>query len=230
MKKIFLTLLCTLLSAVAFAQSAALMSMAQAELQKRGLKETEVRARLLEEGINVDTIPASQYPNYQSRIMSLLDKMQAEHIATTTAVDDNTEKVEPVKEAPVTSAQEAQAEAEVKEVLKKNDVSPTEGNHIYGHSMFTGKSSEVFRTTEGAQAPDTYVLGVGDEVHISIFGSSQTEIHQRIAPDGSIQPVGSSKIFLKGLTLAQGRKAIKTRMAPAQINPRTKSVTPADCT
>ena len=72
---------------------------------------------------------------------------------------------------------------------------------------------EVFRTTDGAQAPDTYVLGEGDEVHISIFGSSQTEIHQRIAADGSIQPAGSSKIFLKGMTMAQARKAIQSKLA-----------------
>ena len=47
MKKIISVLLCALLSIAALAQSANMMSMARAELAKRGLNETEVRARLL---------------------------------------------------------------------------------------------------------------------------------------------------------------------------------------
>ncbi len=212
MKKIILTLLCVLLSAAAFAQSAALMNMAREELNKRGLTEVEVRARLLQEGIDVDTVPPSEYAQYQPRIMAILDQMQNEKVAGVAAAGENI-LVETAADAPVTTTGEAVAEAELKQELKENHVSTTEGDHIYGHSLFTGKSSEVFRTTDGAQAPETYVLGEGDEVHISIFGSSQTEIHQRISSDGSIQPAGSSKIFLKGLTLAQGRKLIKTRLA-----------------
>ena len=212
MKKIVMTLLCTLLCAAAFAQSAALMNLAQAELQKRGLSETEVRMRLMDEGINVDTIPPSEYAQYQTRIIAILDKMQEEKTVTFAQAGEG-DIVESPEDAPVTTTGEALAEAELKQELKENHVSPTDGDHIYGHSLFTGKSSEVFRTTDGAQAPETYVLGEGDEVHISIFGSSQTEIHQRIGKDGSIQPVGSSKIFLKGLTLAQGRQLIKTRLA-----------------
>ena len=60
MKKITLTFLCVLLSAVAFAQSAALLSMARGELQKRGLDENAVRARLLESGIDVDAISPAE--------------------------------------------------------------------------------------------------------------------------------------------------------------------------
>jgi protein involved in polysaccharide export with SLBB domain len=89
----------------------------------------------------------------------------------------------------------------------------SDSNIIYGHNLFTDNAMGVFRTTDGAQAPDTYVLGEGDEVHISIFGSSQTEIHQRIGADGSIQPAGSTKIFLKGLTLDKAREAIRSRLA-----------------
>ena len=48
MKKI-LAFVAVLLPVMVFAQSASMMAMAQAELQKRGLNETEVRTRLLEE-------------------------------------------------------------------------------------------------------------------------------------------------------------------------------------
>ena len=201
---------------------AAIMSMGEAELQKRGLSMTEVRARLLQNGIDVDAIPPSDYPKYEERVKAIVEQMQAEKAAVKSGAAEATPAapatggaavVTSAEDAPQTTTGEAAAEAALEEALKENNVSTTAGDDIYGHSLFTGTSMDVFRTTDGAQAPDTYVLGEGDEVHISIFGSSQTEIHQRIDAEGSIQPVGASKIFLKGLTLAQARTAIRTRLA-----------------
>ena len=222
MKKIAMVFLCLLLSAVAFAQSANLLSMARAELDKRGLNEMEVRTRLLENGIDVDSIPPTEYANYQGRVLAILNQMQAEknNVAASTSANAGTEEAANASqtitpnEVPITTVGEAAAEKALEDALEENQAHPTDRpSDIYGHGLFAGKSMGVFRTTDGAQAPDTYVLGVGDEVHISIFGSSQTEIHQRIAADGSIQPAGSTKIFLKGLNLAQGRTAIKTKLA-----------------
>lgn len=202
------------------AQAPNMMSMAQGELQKRGLEETEVRARLLAEGIDVDNIPPTEYSHYQGRITAILNKMQAEKaivVEQATGVETtqsaSADAVESVTELPQTTVGEAAAEVALEETLVENHVSPTAGDDIYGHSLFTGTAMDVFRTTDGAQAPETYVLGEGDEIHISIFGSSQTEIHQRIGPDGSIQPTGSTKIFLKGMTLAQGRTVIQNRLS-----------------
>ena len=213
MKKILTAILCMTISLAAFAQSANMLSMARAELAKRGLEETEVRARLMEEGIDVDSIPPTEYANYQGRVMEIINKMQAEKAAVQTAVAAAEVSTDTPNEFPQTTIGEAAAEAALETALEENNVSKTAGDDIYGHSLFTGTSMDVYRTTDGAQAPETYILGEGDEVHISIFGSSQTEIHQRIAPDGSIQPAGSSKIFLKGMTLAQGRKAIISKLA-----------------
>ena len=228
MKRILLAIFAAIvLPAALLAQSASMMSMARAELSKRGLNENEVRARLLENGIDVDNINPTEYASYQSRVISILDQMQAEKAAngsatvivqtgeaTTTGTEDNPAgAAETGAQTPQTTAGEAAAEQALESALADNGVSPTEGSSIYGHSLFTGKSLDVFRTTDGAQAPDSYVLGEGDEIHISIFGSSQTEIHQRIGADGSIQPAGSTKIFLKGMTLAQGRKAIQSKLS-----------------
>ena len=228
MKKLITVLTALAVFALAMpAQNANMMSMARAELSKRGLEEAEVRTRLLENGIDVDNIQPADYPAYQSRVISILDQMQAEKggksgatvVIKTGSGSADAGEASPAAaattagEVPQTTAGEAAAEAALQTALADNGVSPTAGNDIYGHSLFTGQSLEVFRTTDGAQAPETYVLGEGDEVHISIFGSSQTEIHQRIGADGSIQPVGATKIFLKGMTLAQARKAIQSRLA-----------------
>lgn len=225
MKKfLFALMLFAALPMAVMAQSPSMMSMAQAELQKRGLEENEVRSRLLDNGIDVDNISPTEYKNYQGRITAILDQMQAEKANkekpadkgnATDATTGGGETTVTVSSAnmPQTTIGEAAAEAALEEAIVENGVSPTEGSDIYGHSLFTGKNLDVFRTTDGAMAPDHYVLGEGDEVHISIFGSSQTEIHQRIGADGSIQPAGATKIFLKGMTLAQGRAAIQNKLA-----------------
>lgn len=240
MKKLFLMILFfAVLPITMLAQTPDMMAMARAELQKRGLEETEVRARLLQEGIDVDNIPPTEYANYQSRVMEVLNKMQKEKAAAKAAQTDATPAAsanaapttsvmtaegteiiaeaaaaaETPKDIPQTTMGEAAAEEALENTLEENHVSKTAGDDIYGHSLFTGTSMDVFRTTDGAQAPDTYVLGYGDEIHVSIFGKSQTEIHQRIGPDGSIQPAGLSKIFLKGMTLGQARDAIVNKLS-----------------
>ena len=76
MKRILTAFACALLTVTMFAQSANMLSMARAELSKRGLEENEVRARLLEEGIDVDAIPPTEYAAYQDRVLSILNKMQ----------------------------------------------------------------------------------------------------------------------------------------------------------
>ena len=218
MKKLFLMILFfAVLPITMLAQTPDMMAMARAELQKRGLEETEVRARLLQEGIDVDNIPPTEYANYQSRVMEILNKMVAEKNAVeetpAAAATGGDVVVTTADDTPQTTTGEAAAEEALDEALKENHVSKTEGDNIYGHSLFTGTSMDVFRTTDGAQAPDTYVLGYGDEIHVSIFGKSQAEIHQRIGPDGSIQPAGSTKIFLKGMTLGQARDAITSKLS-----------------
>lgn len=215
MKKLFLMILFfAVLPITMLAQTPDMMAMARAELQKRGLDETEVRARLYEEGIDVDNIPPTEYASYQGRVTEILNKMVSEKNAEGAAGQNGLNgdlMLMSTKDLPQTTENEAMAEDTIQKNI--NEQVAEQPSDIYGHAMFKGANLDVFRTTDGALAPDTYVLGEGDEVHISIFGSSQTEIHQRIGTDGSIQPAGATKIFLKGMTLAQAREAIRTRLS-----------------
>ncbi len=199
----------------------AIQTMINAELTKRGLSEMEVKTRLLKEGIDLENIPPAELPKYQPKVMAVLDELQAEKKAASTPAQTvisltstpaKTDTV--VVSSPTTTKQEAVAEAAQRVVA--TDAAKKEGKSaIYGHSLFTDHSLDVFRTTDGAQAPETYVLGDGDELRITIFGASQTDIQQKIAVDGSIQPTGVAKIFLKGLTLAQAREVIQERLSSA---------------
>ena len=206
-------------------QNKALLNLAQAELNKRGLSQSEVQLRLSEEGININSIPATEYPKYQKQILSILDQMQQEknqnkQVLTNTSSITKTENLDQNNTAsqakifkiPETTPEEYVAEAEQRE-LQLSARKKTISNSIYGHSMFNNKSLDLFRTTDGAEAPESYILGVGDEIRISIFGTSQTDIQQKILEDGSIQPSGLSKIFVKGLSLKKAKKIIAKRLA-----------------
>ena len=213
----------------------AIMAQITAELQKRGLTESEVRVRLLQKGIDLENIPPAELPKYQERVTAVLDELQAEKKQGNKTAQPNINQATPMTNviidtgnhpntvkpnksdslhiAPATTQKEAEAEAAqqaIQEIAKKDGPSV-----IYGHSVFIDQSLKVFRTTDGAQAPETYVLGDGDEIRITIFGASQTDIQQIIGTDGSIQPTGVAKIFLKGLSLAQAREVIKDRLSSA---------------
>lgn len=225
-KKTPLTLLfISLFIATVSGQNMALLNLAQAELNKRGLSQSEVQLRLSEEGINVNSIPAAEYPKYQKQILSILDQMQQEknqnkEVISNTPSIDKTENLDEniassqakILKIPETTPEEYVAEAEQRE-LQLGAGKNLASNSIYGHSMFNNKSLDLFRTTDGAEAPETYILGVGDEIRISIFGISQTDIQLKILEDGSIQPSGLAKIFVKGLSLKQAKKIIAERLA-----------------
>mgnify|MGYP003314550076 CR=1 FL=1 len=121
MKKI-LAFVAVLLPVMVFAQSASMMAMAQAELQKRGLNETEVRTRLLEEGIDVDNISPTEYANYQDRVMAILNRMQAEKAAADTnpaaAATGGAETVTAAIDAPQSTNGEAAAEQALQTALQ----------------------------------------------------------------------------------------------------------------
>lgn len=235
-------LLCSTPTIQAQTASPAMMQMVSSELQKRGLTEDEARTALLKEGIDVETIPPTELPQYKTRIITVLDKLAKDKKAASgsqttgqpininvgaTPVTNGTIALpqaglvgnqQPIATpiSPETTPEEAAAEA-AQRVIQAETAKNTAGSNIYGHSLFADKSLDIFRTTDGAQAPDTYVLGEGDEIHISIFGASQTDIQQRISTDGSIQPAGVAKLFLKGLTLAQAREVIKKNLSVSYL-------------
>ena len=87
------------------------------------------------------------------------------------------------------------------------------GANIYGHTMFRDQSIDIFTTTDGARAPDWYVIGTGDQVRITIFGVSQADLLLEVSDEGYVQPTGMPRIFLKGLTIAQASRLLRERLS-----------------
>lgn len=198
------------------------MAQISAVLAQKGLSEQEVKERLKAKGLNIDAMSDDEVARNRSVIEQTVAELEAEKkkesgttiktaplLAADTSGKDTKDSTSLIKE-PLTTKAEALADSmQKKVVLKAKEVG------IYGHDIFTNQTLEAFRTTEGARAPDTYILGAGDRVRITIFGMSQADLLLEINKEGYIQPTGLKQMYLQGVTLGEARKLIGQRFSAA---------------
>jgi protein involved in polysaccharide export with SLBB domain len=193
-----------------------LMQQARQEIQRRGLDETEVRARLLERGIDVDRVTQEQLPQLQDTILQVINELEAEK-----AQQKQAKPTQPVPAGKIARDRAEQIQQKVKqgvsieeaiaEVL--SDTATLPAAKVWGQHLFRDKSLAVFRTTNEVKPPDNYVLSSGDVITISIFGASQFDSQFEIGKEGYIAPTGMPKIFLKGVKLGQAKELLRSRFS-----------------
>lgn len=199
------------------------MAQMNSMLSAKGLTQEEVKERLKTKGINIDALSEAEIIAKRPVIEQTVAELEAEKknasagnktAPGTPAVVDpvgpsvvSSPSPGPTKDS-VTTKTEAVADAVQKTVVQK---APEMG--IYGHDIFPNQTLEAFRTTDGARAPDTYVLGAGDKVRITIFGPSQADLLLEINKEGYIQPTGLKQIYLQGISLGDARPLIFQRFS-----------------
>ena len=93
------------------------------------------------------------------------------------------------------------------------DTSRLPKSKIYGHDFFRNKNYQMFNRTTDAQAMGNYVVGVGDQIGINVWGYSSFSGSYTVDETGSIMPEGVGKIYVKGLTLDKAKALIRSRFA-----------------
>ena len=200
---------------------------AREELKRRGIDESEVRTRLMQRGIDLDNVTPEQLPSLQPTLEAVIQEIEQEKAAaanqqtrdTSSLIEETVEdkvkelageKVDGLQQAVRGGAtpEEAIAEALTDEVTE--DLPP---NDIYGHHIFRNQSLAVYRTTNEVKPPDSYILGAGDEINISIFGASQADLQLEIGDDGFISPSSMPRIYLKGITYGDAKELLRRRFA-----------------
>lgn len=210
------------------------LKLIQSELKSRGLTEKEVRDRLALKGVMIDNLSPADIPTYQPIIQSVLNELEAEKkqqgstatqasstssspAVTSTpqgsTVVTNTQAVTspPLVMNPTNFGNQPSQEELASEVSQKITAQATPNDGIYGHSLFSDQTLEVFRTTDGAKVPDSYRLGAGDKLRVTLFGASQLDLILEINTEGFVQPTGMPMIFLKGINLGQAKELVKQR-------------------
>jgi hypothetical protein len=84
---------------------------------------------------------------------------------------------------------------------------------IYGHDIFRNKNLALFNRSLDAQAMGNYIIGVGDQLGINVWGYSSYSGSYTVDQTGAIFPQGVGKIFVKGLTFDKAQAAIRARFA-----------------
>lgn len=96
-----------------------------------------------------------------------------------------------------------------------NDVKP---NEIYGHDFFGSGKLALFVKSSDSKAPDSYILGEGDEISIAVWGYADYNNKFKVNDDGFIQIPEFGRVYVKGMTFGAVKAQIGKRLATF-INP-----------
>ncbi len=95
--------------------------------------------------------------------------------------------------------------------LKKELAAYRNTKKVFGRDIFNKKYLS-FEPEMNIATPQSYVLGPGDIVNIDIWGASEDNISTIISPDGTITVENGGVIELSGLTVAQAKQRLKSRL------------------
>ena len=191
--------------------------MAYAEAQRQGIDPVELESRLQARGINTATLQMSDMPRVQPIIEEEIAKMKAEQSASaqrdTVLQNDSTK----ITTNGLRESQNPINQRKVTNVLERNRaetalLDSSDANLVFGKHIFRDGSVSVFEVSQDYIPNDSYILGPGDVVTVSIFGKSQADLQFTIKPDGFIEPANLPKIYLKGISLGQAREVVRRRL------------------
>jgi len=173
-----------------------------AELEKRNLSYEQVEERLALEGIDIDSLDINTMsPEEQQRIENILVELSRE----------NQELAQPRKEEKADSEIETSVPVQdASKTVRDSSKEKLPAAEVYGQELFRNRILNIITNSNQLKAPESYVLGQGDQLVISVWGRSQIESSHTIQADGFIRVVdGRVRVYLKGLTLAQAREKIR---------------------
>ena len=210
--------------------SSSQMSMLRSELQKRGISEEEAKTYLLKKGIDIEKLSQAELIIRKEEIIDYMRDLEAEKKSKESVnpkskkldIEDALEQYElgeldtlklTEEELALLRPELEKKKLEMEEDKKKMEELANRKFQIYGHAFFENKNLKLIATTDGAKAPDSYILAAGDEIRVTIFGLSQADILLEVEKEGYIQPVSMPKIFVQGLSLGEARKLLRNRFS-----------------
>ena len=97
-------------------------------------------------------------------------------------------------------------------ISRRDSIQTTSKNkQIFGFNLFNAKNL-TFEPSVNIPAPDNYVLGMNDELTISIWGASQQTYQLTVDGNGNIQVPDLGPIHVAGINFSEAEKTIKQRL------------------
>ena len=142
---------------------------------------------------------------------------------STTQLQRIKDKYEQQKENAVTSKSNQNVDtqrvnpeqAEDKAPAQSNDMNvdgPEGGIKVFGRDIFR-TANLTFEPSMNIAPPVNYRLGPGDELQIEVWGASETNITQKVSPDGYISIPNVGPVNVNGLTVQAATNRIKAKLS-----------------
>jgi protein involved in polysaccharide export with SLBB domain len=203
-------------------QKQMLETQARSELQRRGITEEELRIKLAEKGIDLNdlnNLTEAQALQMQDEIKAAINEIEIEKANDSanknkpSAIDDNNKKrkeAEKLNKYAVKNIPEQLGGTNTDSTkLKEGDAMLIKDSiAIWGQHIFRNKSLALYRQANDIKPPLSYVLGVGDQITITIWGVSQLNDVYEINEEGYITPERMPRIFLKGVSLGRAKSIL----------------------
>lgn len=90
------------------------------------------------------------------------------------------------------------------------NVSPA-AKRIFGFQLFNSDNL-TFEPPINIPTPQNYVLGIGDELQVSIWGASQQTYQLRVETNGAIHIPDIGPVYVSGMEFSQAKELIKKRL------------------
>jgi len=224
MKRLLGVITLLLFASILFAQPPVSEQQARAELEKLGVDEDLLRKKLLERGIDIDKVDQNdpaRLIEVQKEIELVLAEIEAEKAGAIIPGQKLNPAPQPLPEevkvdeteAAIQELKEVDFEENVAERLVEEYQDDLPPSTIFGQHVFRDKSIKLYRQSEDVKPPDSYILGVGDIVAVSIWGLSQESGVYEINKSGFITPSLMPRIYLKGISLGKAKELIQKRFS-----------------
>jgi len=122
----------------------------------------------------------------------------------------NFSKGKSIATPPAQSAQTTSASRESFSEKAKVDASP-EVKKIFGFQLFNSDNL-TFEPPVNIPTPQNYVIGIQDELTISVWGASQQTYQLRVETSGAINVPDIGPIYVSGMEFTKARELIKKRL------------------
>lgn len=219
MKRAFLaTILCFTTICGAFAQMSDSQVLAYISSETRaGTSQSQIVTGLMQRGVQMEQIRRirNQYDSQinnqglsaaaDGAVSMVSDRMQGNGDGTTSQ-EVTTARLGTTGEI-YTDAAEEHADAERDVLSAQNVQGETAGKRVFGHDQFRRIS-----VNPNVPTPQNYVVGVGDQLVIDIYGEAQRTLVHTVSPEGTITVPGIGPIYVNGLTVAAAQNKIKATL------------------
>jgi len=158
------------------------------EIQSRGLTQDQAIALAKAQGAS------------QTQIDQLMIRIQQQQSSPTEPVAGTTTTLQPAA-ATVKAYSSPKAPVQISEKAKK----------IFGVQLFNS-TNLTFEPAVNIPIPQNYVLGIGDQLSITVWGASQTKYQLIIDKSGSITIPDVGPVNLAGISFEKGQSLIKNRL------------------